>query len=66
MGWFRNGKHEAEAELAEASAAKRAAEAEKREVENRWPAVRAEGAWHRWRRDENHFAENLSKLMKGA
>jgi hypothetical protein len=50
----------------EALEAKRQAERELREVKARWPEVRREGAWHRLRRDQNHFARDLELLMRGS
>lgn len=62
---FGRKKDELDAERAAALEAKRSAEAELAEQKKLWPVVRREGAWHRLRRDQNHFAEDLRKLMEG-
>jgi len=65
MGLFNRRQKDAEASREEAIAALHEATEELSEVEARWDEVRAEGAWHRWRRDENHFVADLTLLMKG-
>jgi hypothetical protein len=61
------GRNKAETDEArrEALAARTEAQQELKEAKQRWPEVRSEGRWHRWRRDENHFAAGLEALMKG-